>query len=132
MMTYATDAQSLIFTSNDCAARFFGKSVDAWLTVPRHLAELPQIRGSLKYGDRTVALVNGTEALWLGGRRDYDPDLWVMLLRMGRDSWHSYRGNDLWRDRQTVPCRRDRRRLLPTGLHRVPVPSLHRRRLAKA
>jgi hypothetical protein len=62
----------------ETAARFFGKTVEAWLTVPRHFAELPQVRGTLKYDGRCVVLINGTEALWLGGRRDYDPDLWVM------------------------------------------------------
>lgn len=72
--------RSRLFTSNECAARFFGKTVDDWLTVPPHLAELPQVRGTLKYGDRCIALVKGTETLWLGGRRDYDPDLWVMAL----------------------------------------------------
>lgn len=62
----------------ETVARFFGKTVDAWLTVPRHFTELSQVRGSLKYGDRCVALTPGTEALWLAGRSDYDPDLWVM------------------------------------------------------
>ena len=68
---------SQLFTSNERAARFFGKAVDAWLAVPPHFAELPGVRGTLKYGAHCVALVTGTADLWLEGRRDYDPDLWV-------------------------------------------------------
>lgn len=60
------------------AAQFFGESADAWLTIPPHFTKLPWIRGTLKYGDHCVAIVHGTEGLWSGGRRDYDPDLWVM------------------------------------------------------
>jgi hypothetical protein len=59
------------------AAHFFGMTVDEWLMVPPYIADLPQVRGTLKYKDRCVALVSGTEALWRGGRRDDDPDLWV-------------------------------------------------------
>jgi hypothetical protein len=70
-----------MMTMNERAARFFGKSVDAWFVVPPHFVELPWVRGTLKYRDRCVALVDGTVALWAGGRRDYDPDLWVLESR---------------------------------------------------
>jgi hypothetical protein len=67
------------------AARFFGMTVDEWLTVPPHIADQPQVRGTLKYDDRCLALVDGTEPLWRRGRRDDDPDLWVNAERSLRD-----------------------------------------------